>query len=126
MAKGDVSDVAGVNQFNSLHPRKLFVSSLPKIYTESEVDIRRAELERAFRKYGGDLGVVQVVASINTSYAFLEFETERLCDMALQEMATDYHLNHARRSRREALQEERAEAQKAGLPGKTREAGGWD
>jgi hypothetical protein len=108
MAKVDVSGIAGVNQFNSMHPRKLFLSGLSKIYTESDVDHRRAELERAFSKYGGERGVVQVIVPTNSTYAFVEMETEHLSEMALQEMAGQYRLNRARRSRHEALQEERA------------------
>lgn len=127
LAKGDVSGVAGVNQYNTLHPRKLFVSNLPKIFTQSDVDIRRAELERAFAKYGGDRGVVSVIAPTNSTYAFVEMETERLCDLALQEMAGQYRLNRARRSRHEALQEERAakEAATAGVVVQEKSSG-WD
>ena len=130
MAKGDVSGIAGVNQFSSLHPRKLFVSGLPKIFAESDVDVRRAELERAFAKYGGDRGVVHVIVPTNATYAFVEMESERLCDLALQEMAGQYRLNRARRSRHEALQEERAakEAQKLGQATDTKAQGSgvWD
>lgn len=108
MTKADVSGVPGVNQFNAMHPRKLFVSGLSKIFTESDVDHRRAELERAFGKYGGSRGVVQVIVPTNSTYAFVEMETEQLSEQALQEMAGTYRLNRARRSRHEALQEERA------------------
>ena len=55
-----LAEVPGVNSFNSIHPRKLFIRNLPKIHTSSEVDIRRAELERAFGKYGGSRGIVTV------------------------------------------------------------------
>ena len=114
MAKEDVSGVAGVNQFNSMHPRKLFISGLSKIFTESDVDHRRAELERAFAKYAGQQGMVQVIVPTNSTYAFVEMETERLSEQALQEMAGTYRLNRARRSRHEALQEERALKEKGG------------
>ncbi|CAJ1969654.1 unnamed protein product [Cylindrotheca closterium] len=112
MAKGDLSDVAGVNSFNAVHPRKLFVSGLSKISTQTEVDIRRAELERAFRKYGGARGVTCIVPT-NTTFAFVEMESDRMADLALSEMSSKYRLNRARRSRHEALQEERA-AKEAG------------
>lgn len=116
LAQGDVSGVAGVNSYSSHHPRKLFVSGLRKIFTQAEVDLRRAKLERAFRNYGGDRGV-DVIVPTNTTYAFVETESERLADLALQEMAGEYRLNRARRSRHEALQEERAAAEAAKLGG---------
>lgn len=108
MAKADVAGIPGVNQFNSVHPRKLFVSGLSKIFTQSDIDHRRAELERAFAKYGGSRGVVEVIVPTNSTYAFVEMENELLTEQALQEMATKYKLNRARRSRHEALLEERA------------------
>jgi len=74
------------------------------------VDLRRAELERAFRKYGGALGC-KVTVPTNSTFAFVEVETERQADIALQEMAHRYRLNRARRSKHEALQEERAAAE---------------
>jgi RNA recognition motif-containing protein len=101
----------------------LFISNLPKITTEAEVDVRRAELERAFRKYGGARGVTCVVPT-NTTFAFVEMENERMADLALAEMASKYRLNRARRSRHEALQEQRA-ADEATKQGKPKEAGGW-
>ena len=85
--------------------------------------MRRAELERAFRKYGGARGVTCVVPT-NTTFAFVEMETERMADLALVEMANKYRLNRARRSRHEALQEERAAAE-AAKQGKTQDSGGW-
>jgi RNA recognition motif-containing protein len=105
--RGDLSHVAGVNMYSSLHPRKLFVSGLTKVHSDADVDLRRAELERAFRKYGGDRGV-QVIVPANATYAFVEMESERQADLALNEMSDNYRLNRARRSRHEALQEERA------------------
>lgn len=132
MAKGDLTGIAGVNTYNTLHPRKLFISRLTKIYTEPEVDLRRAELERAFRKYGGAQGV-SVIVPTNTTYAFVECESERQADLALTEMAGQYRMNRARRSKHEALQEERAakEAAKAtaaagGGGGGKRETTDWD
>lgn len=121
MAKADVSGIAGVNQFNSVHPRKLFISGLSKIFTQSDIDHRRAELERAFAKYGGDRGVVEVIVPTNSTYAFVEMESDNLTEQALTEMASKYKLNRARRSRHEALLEERAarEALKQGLTTKS-------
>jgi hypothetical protein len=161
MAKGDLSGIAGVNSFNSIHPvrlqssdtygrmpqfvdqehttylhshvfflcfrsslqRKLFVSGLSRISTEAEVDVRRAELERAFRKYGGDRGVTCIVPT-NTTFAFVEMETDRQAELAMAEMASKYRLNRARRSRHEALQEERAAAE-AAKKGVRKDAPGW-
>lgn len=131
MAKADVSGIAGVNSYSSHHPRKLFISSLSKIFAEAEVELRRAELERAFRKYGGDRGV-QVIVPTNSTYAFVEMESERQADLALNEMQSQYRLNRARRSRHEALQEERAakEAAKLAAPSggiaTKKEGAGWD
>mmetsp|Transcript_18007 Transcript_18007/g.25446 ORF Transcript_18007/g.25446 Transcript_18007/m.25446 type:complete len:579 (+) Transcript_18007:151-1887(+) len=110
MGKGDLSVVAGVNTFDALHPRKLFVSGLAKIFTEQEVDLRRAELERAFKKYGGAQGAVVVVPT-NSTFAFVELETDRQASQALTEMAGRYTLSRARRSKHEALLEKRAMAE---------------
>jgi hypothetical protein len=120
LVKEDISGVAGVNTFDSVHPRKLFIQGLPKIKNERDIELRRAELERSFRRYGGARGVSTVVPKF-ASYAFVEFETEAQCDLALREMADKYpyKLSRARRSKHEALQDERA----AG--GKSKETGGW-
>jgi len=59
----------------------------------------------------------------NSTFAFVEVESEHEADMALTEMSTTYQLKRARWSRREALQEERA-AKEAGK--KTNKAEGWD
>jgi len=104
--------------------RKLFISKLPKIHTDAEVDLRRAELERAFRKYGGDRGVTVLIPK-NSTFAFVEFESARQTDLALQDMAAQYRINRARRTRHEALQEERAAAE-AAKGGKTKENADWD
>lgn len=103
--------------------RKLFVSGLPKIQTEAEVDIRRAELERAFRKYGGARGVTCIIPT-NTTFAFVEMENERMADVALSEMASKYKMNRARWSRHEALTEKRA-AEEAAKQGKSKESTSW-
>lgn len=144
MAKGDLSGVAGVNVFNSIHPvrivvvnfscllysnfslpqRKLFVRGLQPLSAQHDLELRRAELERAFRKYGGDRGVTVLVPP-NSTFAFVEMETERQADLALHEMADTYRLNRARRSRHEALQEERAAAA-AAKRGEKKEVGEWD
>ena len=118
------AQVPGVDNFNSMHPRKLFVSGLPKLHLEADVDVRRAELERAFRKYGGDRGV-SVIAPLNATYAFVEMENERQADMALSEMSSQYRLNRARRTKHEALQEERA-AKEAGKQLLNKDGTEWD
>ena len=104
--------------------RKLFISGLHRISTQAEVDLRRAELERAFRKYGGDHGAIATVP-MNTTFAFVELESERQADLALQEMQDQYRLNRARRSRHEALQEDRAAAE-AAKEGTTTDTSDWD
>mmetsp|Transcript_13677 Transcript_13677/g.34389 ORF Transcript_13677/g.34389 Transcript_13677/m.34389 type:complete len:576 (-) Transcript_13677:830-2557(-) len=122
MVAEDVSNIAGVNAYDSVHPKKIFVSGLRKIKTEQQVDIRRAELERVFRKYGGARGVSTIVPK-HSSYAFVEFETEHQCNVAVREMpgtSFPYKINKARRTKHEALMEERA----AKESGKT-DGGDW-
>jgi hypothetical protein len=122
MVKDDISGVAGVNTFDSVHPRKLFIQGLPKIRNDRDVELRRAELERAFHRFGGARGVSAIVAP-NSSYAFVEFETEQMCNHAIQEMTDKYpyKISRARRSKHEALSEKRA----AETAGKTITAGDW-
>ena len=110
----ELSNVAGFKHYNSLHPTKLFISNLPKITTQQEVEIRRAELERAFRKYGGNLGAI-VTAPTNSPFAFVEVENERQADMAIYEIQNSgrYRIVRARRTRYEALQEEKEAAERA-------------
>ena len=120
-----LSTVAGVNSFNSIHPRKLFIRGLSKIHYSAEVDIRRAELERAFAKYGGSRGLVKVVVYNHKTYASVEMETDRLADLALQDMSSMYRLNRARRTKHEALQEERQLKEMNG-GGTGGVGGGWD
>lgn len=81
-------------------------------------------MERAFRKYGGDRGVTVLVPK-NSTFAFVEMESERQADLALQEMANQYRINRARRTRHEALQEERAAAE-LGKVGKAKESTDWE
>ena len=47
------------------------------------------------------------MCSKNSTFAFVEVETERQADRALSEMQSKYRINRARRSRHEALMEER-------------------
>ena len=117
---GDLTDVPGVNVSSYLHPKKLFVSSLTKIYSEAEVDLRRAELERAFRKYGGSQGCVVKVPT-NSTFAFVEVETDRMADLALREMQSIYSVARARRTRAEVLQHQREAAGKTAA-----ESNEWD
>jgi hypothetical protein len=110
MAKEDLADVYGVNAFIGMHPKKLFIKGLAAVKSEAEVDLRRAQLERAFRKYGGDQGVLVTVPT-NATFAFVECDTEQMANLALEEMADgEYDIKRARRKRHEALQEERAAA----------------
>jgi hypothetical protein len=119
----DLTDVYGVNAFSSMHPKKLFIKGISKISTEAEVELRRAELERAFRKYGGDRGVT-VTAPLNVKFAFVECASEQQANMALEEMADQYDIKRARRTKHEALQEERAAAE-ATNAGTTKESTDW-
>jgi Galactoside-binding lectin/RNA recognition motif. (a.k.a. RRM, RBD, or RNP domain) len=124
MAKEDASGVPGVNSFDATHPRKLFIKGLKKLRTDAEVEIRRAELERAFRKYGGARGVNTIVGK-NSTFAFVEMESERMATLALEEMRAVYpQMSKARRSKHELLMEER-EAAEAAKQGKSKESGDW-
>ena len=96
---------------------------MSKIQTDSEIDFRRAELERAFRKYGGSQGVVCTVPK-NATFAFVEMENETMAGLALQEMASKYKLNRARWTRHEALQEKRAKEEAVKL-GNVAESSAW-
>mmetsp|Transcript_31050 Transcript_31050/g.53070 ORF Transcript_31050/g.53070 Transcript_31050/m.53070 type:complete len:587 (+) Transcript_31050:306-2066(+) len=120
----DLNGVAGVQIYDSVHPKKLFISGLPKLRSDPEVDLRRAELERAFRKYG-DKGVVHVSVQKNSTFAFVEVATERQADLALVEMANVYRINKARRTKHEALMEERA-AREAKEKGVKKDTVDWD
>jgi RNA recognition motif-containing protein len=100
MAASDLSNVFGVDM-NVEHPKKLFVRGLSRILTDSEAELRRAELERVFKKYGGSLGV-SVTVSKNTTFAFIECESERLANLALTEMSGQYTISKARRARDES------------------------
>lgn len=125
MAAKDLSGVAGVNIYSSVHPKKLFVSGLSKIHSDPEVDLRRAELERAFRKYGGPNGAVFVSVQKDSTFAFVEVASEQQADLALVEMAGRYRVNKARRTKHEALMEERA-AKEAAEKGIVKETVDWD
>mmetsp|Transcript_3542 Transcript_3542/g.7368 ORF Transcript_3542/g.7368 Transcript_3542/m.7368 type:complete len:138 (-) Transcript_3542:154-567(-) len=123
---GDLDGVAGVNIYSAVHPRKLFLSNLPKLRTDPELDLRRAELERAFRKYGGPSGAVLVSVQKHSSIAFVEVASEQLADLALVQMAGKYRITKARRTKHEALMEERAKKEKEGGGGGGKESVDWD
>lgn len=125
----DLNGVAGVNLYSAVHPKKLFISNLFKIHSDPEVDLRRAELERAFRKYGGPSGAVAVSIQKNSTFAFVELFSEQQADLALLEMTNSgrYRVNKARRTKHEALMEERAakEAKENGITN-SKETMDWD
>ena len=131
IAKCNASEIAGCTSMNLLHPvsqpfnsscdrlgyfatnhrfllesslkqTKLFIRGLPKIHTSSQVDLRRAQLERAFRKYGGIRGV-SVIAPKKVSFAFIELEFAEQAQAALREMAGLFNITHAKYTRLEAL-----------------------
>lgn len=89
------------------------------------MDLRRAELERAFRKYGGALGAVTVIVPKDSTFAFVEVASEQQADLALREMANKYRVSKARRTKHEALMEKRA-AEEALKEGRTKESVDWD
>ena len=121
LARNDLSDVYGVNAFVGMHPTKLFIKGLSSIHTQAEIDLRRAQLERAFRKYGGDRGVTVTIPP-NATFAFVECNSEQSANRALEEMSEEYDIKRAWRKRYEALQEERSAA--ANSPG--HETTEWD
>ena len=100
MSTGDLSNVFGID-LNVEHPKKLFIRGMPRILTESEADVRRAELERVFKKYGGALGVTVICSKNTPTFAFVEVESERLANLALSEMSDQYIISKARRTREE-------------------------
>eukprot|EP00934_Nitzschia_sp_Nitz4_P007746 Nitzschia sp. Nitz4//scaffold239_size30010//1167//2957//NITZ4_008009-RA/size30010-processed-gene-0.9-mRNA-1//-1//CDS//3329543559//7736//frame0 len=123
MAKEDVASVPGVNSYNAMHPRKLFISALPRITSEAEVDIRRAELERAFRRFGGARGVSCIIPT-NATFAFVEFEDDAMTDAAFTAMSSKYKINRARWTRHEALQDKRLK-EEAARQGNTDASSAW-
>ena len=60
------------------------------------------------------------------TYASVEMETERLTDLALQEMSQKYQLNRARRTKHEALQEERMAKDQGFNTSRKRGGSEWD
>ena len=122
MAGSDLSGVVGVNShvFGGLHPKKLFVSGLSKLSDNASIELRQAELERAFKKYGGAQGAI-VIVPINSTYAFVELESERMTDLALTELQSTYRMNRARRSRQDIMKEQQAKEESKGEASKD-----WD
>ena len=123
MAGSDLSGVVGVNShtFGGVHAKKLFVSGLTKLSDSASIELRRAELERAFRKYGGTHGAI-VDPRANSTYAFVELESERMTDLALTELQSTYRMNRARRSKQEIIQEQLQAQEET----KAQESSGWD
>ena len=109
---------------DAVHPKKLFISSLRKLQSEPEVDLCRAKLERAFRRYDGPSGAVTVSIQKNSTFAFVEVASEQQADLALVQMASKYKVNMARRTKHEALMKERA-AKEALTKGTTKERVDW-
>lgn len=129
----ELAEVPGVNSFDATHPRKLFISKLSWISTATEVDYRKSQLYRVFRPYESGQHGPTVTVRPRSSIALVEFTDERAADLALAqmgqghpvltEMGPNYRLTRAKRSRHEALEEERAATAPAGSVG----AGGvWD
>lgn len=110
MASGDTSNVAGGEPLDLYHSKKLFIRKLPKLKTDSQVELRKAELERAFWKYAGPRGVT-VIAPKHKSFAFFEFERAREAFAALQALKGCYSLSRAKYTREEALEARRPSRQ---------------
>eukprot|EP00591_Stephanopyxis_turris_P001975 CAMPEP_0195523952 /NCGR_PEP_ID=MMETSP0794_2-20130614/23481_1 /TAXON_ID=515487 /ORGANISM="Stephanopyxis turris, Strain CCMP 815" /LENGTH=536 /DNA_ID=CAMNT_0040654063 /DNA_START=25 /DNA_END=1635 /DNA_ORIENTATION=+ len=108
MSGNDARGAAGVKASPALHPKKIFVSGLSKISSESEVDARRSELERDFRKYGGVIGPTVTVPT-NATFAFVEVESERQADLAMTEMVSSYRMSRARLTRHEVQQQNKGQ-----------------
>lgn len=68
------------------------------------------------------MGAITTIPT-NSTFAFVELESERMADLALRELGSQYTMNRARRSKHEALQEERAlaELQASSVGGATNE-----
>ena len=91
---------------NLTHPRKLFLRGLCKLQTDAQIELRTAELERAFFRYGGARGV-SVIAPKHKSFAFVEFESAQGASLALKEMLSQYCMTRARCTRQEALEHQK-------------------
>jgi hypothetical protein len=61
----------------------------------------------------------------DSTFAFVECHSERLADLAVMEMGERYRVNKARRTKHEALMEERA-AKEALEKGNAKEISEWD
>ena len=109
MMKDKVPGIAGCTSMDLFHPKKLFIRQLTKITTDVQVEVRRAQLERAFAKYGGARGVT-VVAPKKKSFAFVKFECATQAAAALCEMAVHFNVARAKYTRPEALEAKRAAA----------------
>ena len=91
---------------NLTHPRKLFLRGLCKLQTDAQIELRKAELERAFFRYGGARGAT-VIAPKHKTFAFVEFESAHGASLALREMSSQYCLTRARYTRQEALNDQK-------------------
>ena len=112
-----------------MHPKKLFISALERVTTESEAEYRKSELERAFHKYGGPIdngGIPLVIVPLNSTFAFVEVDSERNADLALTEMVHKYRMNRARRTKHEVLKEEKEAAEARIKSLKTDDEDEWD
>ena len=103
-----------------LHDKKLFISGLP---TEPQVELRQAELERAFCKYDGALGVT-VTCPPNCSFTFVEVKSYQAADMAIREMTSKYTVNRVRRSQHDASMEQCESAESGNT--KSNDDGDWN
>ena len=96
--------VPGANDFDREHPTRLFLRGLTPVKSQIAIEQRRAVLERAFAKYGGNLGV-KVVVPKNKKFAFVQVRDREIANLALAEMKRHFLLSRAQRSAREAAAE---------------------
>ena len=88
MASSDLFDVDGVNLYSAIHPKNLFVSGLPRLHSDPRRRIY--VMQCAFQKYGGLSGVVRVIVPKDSTFAFVECDSEQLADLVVMEMAEWY------------------------------------
>ncbi len=71
------------------------------------------------------MGAITTVPT-NSTFAFVELESERQTDLALQEMQASYRMSRARRSKREAMQEEKDRAEALAVAAAKKSESEWD
>eukprot|EP00804_Cyclotella_cryptica_P007272 CCRYP_017869-RA/>CCRYP_017869-RA protein AED:0.29 eAED:0.29 QI:0/-1/0/1/-1/1/1/0/123 len=96
---GDLNGVAGVQSYSAAHPKKLFISAFSKLRSDPFVSCR---IGTCVSEVWWSVGGVAVIVPKDTTFAFVESY------LAMREMGDWYRVNKARRTKHEALMEERA------------------